>query len=352
MRIIVTGNMGYVGPLVVRHLRRRWPDAEIIGFDAGFFAHCLTSKSALPETLLTAQYFGDVREFPAKLLAGTDAVVHLAAISNDPMGNRFETVTHDINTVASLRLARLAHDSGVRNFVFASSCSVYGFAEGHSRREDDPLNPLTAYARSKIATEEGLATLANGPMTISCLRFATACGMSDRLRLDLVLNDFAASAASNGTISILSDGTPWRPLIDVADMARGIEWAITRRPEQGGRILSVNVGSNSWNYQVRDLAEAVAAAFPGTTVHVNPNAQPDRRSYRVDFSRFTELAPDHQPQIGLAQSVQRLRTGLAAIDYRQSDLKNSDMIRLNVLGRMVEQGQLSSDLRWQGSRAV
>jgi nucleoside-diphosphate-sugar epimerase len=351
MRIIVTGNMGYVGPIVIRHLRRRWPEAELIGFDSGFFSHCLSSKGRLPETLLTAQYMGDVREFPAALLAGADAVVHLAAISNDPMGNRFETVTHDINTAASLRLARMACDCGVRNFVFASSCSVYGFAEGRSRREGDALNPLTAYASSKIATEQGLQALANGSMTISCLRFATACGMSDRLRLDLVLNDFAACAATSGEISILSDGTPWRPLIDVADMARAIEWAITRRPHQGGRLLSVNVGSNGWNYQVRDLAQAVAAAFPGAVVHVNPNAQPDRRSYSVDFSLFAELAPGHQPQIDLAHSVHRLRSGLAEIDFRDADFKSSNMIRLNVLSRMVEQEQLSSDLRWREQAA-
>jgi nucleoside-diphosphate-sugar epimerase len=189
-------------------------------------------------------------------------------------------------------------------------------------------------------------------MTISCLRFATACGMSDRLRLDLVLNDFAACAASSGEISILSDGTPWRPLIDVADMARAIEWAITRQPHQGGRLLSVNVGSNGWNYQVRDLAQAVAAAFPGAVVRVNPNAQPDRRSYSVDFSLFAQLAPDHQPQVDLAHSVHRLRSGLAEINFRDADFKSSNMIRLNVLSRMVEQEQLSSDLRWREQAAT
>jgi nucleoside-diphosphate-sugar epimerase len=347
MRILITGNMGYVGPVVVRHLRERWPEAELIGFDTGFFARCLTSDGPLPETVLTAQFFGDVRELPAELLRGADAVVHLAAISNDPMGNRFEAATHEINCAASVRLAGLACEAGVRSFVFASSCSVYGFAEGHPRRESDPLNPLTAYARSKIEAEQGFSRLANAGMTISCLRFATACGMSDRLRLDLVLNDFAAAAATSGAISILSDGTPWRPLIDVADMARAIEWAIDRSPDQGGRILSVNVGSDEWNYQVKDLAAAVAAEFSGTEIRINPDAQPDRRSYCVDFSLFAKLAPEFRPKLDLRQSIRRLHTGLLGIGFHDPDFRNSSNIRLKVLGNLIEQGRLSGELRWQ-----
>jgi nucleoside-diphosphate-sugar epimerase len=346
-RIIITGNMGYVGPVVVRHLRHRWPEAELIGFDTGFFAQCLTTKGPIPEMRLTAQYFGDVRDLPIELLRGTDAIVHLAGISNDLMGQRFEAATDDINHKASLRLARLAADAGVRSFVFASSCSIYGFAEGRPRRETDPLNPLTAYARSKIDTERDLHSLANGAMTISCLRFATACGMSDRLRLDLVLNDFAACAATTGEISILSDGTPWRPLIDVTDMARAVEWAICRSAEQGGRVLSVNVGANRWNYQVKDLAEAVAADFSNTRIGINPNSQPDRRSYCVDFSLFAELAPNHQPLVELAGSVRRLRAGLMEIGFNDREFRNSDNVRLKVLGKMIDQGELSADLRWQ-----
>lgn len=347
MRVIITGNMGYVGPVVVRHLRHRWPEAELIGFDAGYFAHCLTTRGPLPETLLTAQYFGDVRDLTAEFLRGAEAIVHLAAISNDPMGNQFEGATDEINREASVRLARLALDAGVRTFVFASSCSIYGFAESRPRRETEPLNPLTPYARSKVATEQALQAMANTPMTISCLRFATACGMSDRLRLDLVLNDFVASAASTGEISMLSDGTAWRPLIDVEDMARAVEWAIGRLPDQGGVVLSVNVGAQRWNYRIRDLAEAVAGEFPGTQVRVNPQPQADRRSYSVDFSLFAELAPGHQPVIDLPQSVRRLRTGLADIGFQNREFRNSENVRLQVLGTMVSEGRLSPDLRWR-----
>ena len=346
MRILITGNMGYVGPVLARHLRDRFPDAELTGFDNGLFAHCLTTTGPLPETVLDAQHFGDVREMPDALFEGCDAVVHLAAISNDPMGNRFEAVTEAINQDASLRVADQAHRAGVRAFVFASSCSVYGFAESGARREGDALNPLTAYARSKVGTEEGLRQRDLSGMVTTCLRFATACGMSDRCRLDLVLNDFVAGALASGEITVLSDGTPWRPLIDVRDMARAIEWAITRTPEQGGSFLVLNAGSDKRNHQVRELAEAVARAVPGTKVSINTAAPPDRRSYRVDFSLFRGLAPDHQPREDLAASIAGLVAGLRGAGFADRDFRDSGKIRLKTLSAHLEAGRLSPDLRW------
>ena len=164
--------------------------------------------------------------------------------------------------------------AGVKRVVFASSCSMYGYAEGGPRKESDPLNPLTAYAKSKVATEEALEGMPAGDAVVTSLRFSTACGMSDRLRLDLVLNDFVACALASKEITVLSDGTPWRPLIEVRDMARAIEWALTRNRDGAGRYVAVNVGSNRWNYQVRDLAEAVARAVPGTKVSINTAAPP------------------------------------------------------------------------------
>ncbi len=346
MRILITGNLGYVGSVLVCHLRAALPEAELIGYDSGFFAHCLTGAEMLPERRLDGQHFGDVRDLPMALLTGVDSIVHLAAVSNDPMGNRFEAVTEEINAGASLRLAGMAREAGVRNFVFASSCSIYGFAEGGPRREGDAVNPLTAYARSKVATERALHGMNRGEMTVTCLRFATACGMSDRLRLDLVLNDFAACALAAGEITVLSDGTPWRPLIDVSDMARAIEWAIVRDAANGGRVLSVNVGSDTWNYQVRDLAAAVAAAVPGTRVSINTEAPPDKRSYRVDFSLYRQLAPAHQPECTLSQSVERLEKGLRHMRFADRDFRNSQLIRLKVLDRLITAGQLNPQLRW------
>jgi nucleoside-diphosphate-sugar epimerase len=345
MKILITGNMGYVGPVVARHLRARWPEATIIGYDSAFFAHCLTTPDGLPEPVLDAQHFGDVRDIDSSLLSDVNAVVHLAAISNDPMGVRYETPTNEINARASIRLAALAHQAGVKSFVFASSCSMYGFAEGGPRKETDALNPLTAYARSKVAVEESLHAMQPQAMTVTCLRFATACGMSPRLRLDLVLNDFVAGALAGGEITVLSDGSPWRPMIEVRDMARAIEWAIGRSTDRGGRVLSVNAGSDGWNYQVRDLAEAVAGEVPGTRVSINASAPPDKRSYRVDFALFRELAPGHQPRIGLVDAIRGLRDGLTEIGFADTRFREGRFMRLKVLDALRERGGLDAELR-------
>lgn len=345
MRILITGNMGYVGPIVVRHLRNVFPDAELVGLDIGLFGHCLTVPM-LPERHLNAQIFCDVRDVKAEMLEGFDAIVHLAAVSNDPMGSRFETVTEDINWRASVAIAELAATAGVSRFVFASSCSVYGFAAGGARTERDEVNPLTAYARSKIATERALEQMPSQMVTTS-LRFATACGFSPRTRLDLVLNDFVASAMATGKITVLSDGTPWRPLIHVADMARAIEWAIRRDADAGGQYLAVNVGDEKWNYQVKELAAAVAEQVQGVDVEINVDAPPDKRSYRVDFSLYASLAPDHQPQVTLKNAVEDLVGGLSALDFSDGAFRQSDLIRLRVLESEMESGRLGSNLRWR-----
>ncbi len=344
MQILITGNMGYVGPVLVRHLRARYPDAVLIGYDSGLFAHCLTACDALPETLLDRQIFGDIRDIDAEMLAGCDAVVHLAAISNDPMGDRFAAPTDQVNYRASLRLAELARNEGVFNFVFASSCSVYGAASPGARTEADGVNPISAYARSKIATEQGLRQMFRAGMTVTCLRFATACGMSDRLRLDLVVNDFVACALATGEITVLSDGTPWRPLIDVTDMSRAIEWAATRPSSRGGDMLVVNVGADDWNFQVRDLAAAVAAQVPGTTLSINRDAPPDRRSYRVDFSLFRSLAPEYVPVATLAGTIGRLRDGLTAMGFSDRRFREGRYIRLQVLGEHAAAGRIDADM--------
>lgn len=346
MKIIITGNMGYVGPHVVKRLRSAFPDAQLIGVDIGYFAHCMTAPSVFPECRLDAQFFGDVRRFPEELLDGTDAVVHLAAISNDPMGALFEDLTLSVNHRASVELAYKAKRAGVKSFVFASSCSVYGFAEGGPRREEDSLNPLTAYARSKVQAEQDLATLADSGFTITCLRFSTACGMSDRLRLDLVLNDFVASALTTKRISILSDGTPWRPLIHVSDMARAVDWAVRRDHRHGGQFLTVNAGSDRWNYQVKELAEAVARIVPGVDITVNKHAQPDKRSYRVSFDKFTELAQGFLPETDLHDAIVDIKTGLETVGFQMADFRASDYVRLNTLKRLRNTGALTENLEW------
>ncbi|MEM7220390.1 MAG: SDR family oxidoreductase [Pseudomonadota bacterium] len=349
--ILVTGNMGYVGPAVIKRLRQAFPGAHLSGFDIGYFAHCLTGTATLPEHRVDTQHFGDIRKFPAALLDGVDAIVNLAAISNDPMGNAFEQVTMDINCYAAAELAKLARERGVGAFVFASSCSVYGFAEGGARREEDPLNPLTAYARSKIETEEHLADLGADDFRVTCLRFPTACGMSERLRLDLVLNDFVAAAIASGEIEILSDGTPWRPLIDTQDMARAIEWAIGRDAAPGG-FLAINAGHNGINYQVVDLAKRVQARLPGISININENAAPDKRSYQVNFDLYEKLAPNHLPQVDLDQSIAELCAGLQGMNFATVNFRESENIRLRVLNRHLEDGRLDSDLCWAEHKRV
>jgi nucleoside-diphosphate-sugar epimerase len=223
---------------------------------------------------------------------------------------------------------------------------MYGAAEDSARTEKSPLNPLTAYAKSKVMTEKDLEPLAGEGFKITSLRFSTACGWSDRLRLDLVLNDFVAGAVASGRITILSDGTPWRPLINVKDMARAIDWAIVRDASNGGEFLAVNVGSDEWNYQVKDLAEAVARVIPGVDVSINKDAQPDKRSYRVNFELFSRLAPEYQPRVSLTDSIKELKKGLESIGFKNGEFRESRHMRLKVLNELQEKGLLNEKLQW------
>jgi len=346
MKILITGNMGYVGPSVVNQLGTSYPGSTLVGFDIGYFGNCITSTEILPECRVDLQYFADIRQFPEEVLSGVGAIVHLAGISNDPIGNRFEEVTLDINYRASIELAKKAKEAGVKSFIFASSCSMYGTADDSARTEKSPLNPLTAYAKSKAFTERDLKPLASERFKITSLRFSTACGWSDRLRLDLVLNDFVAGAVASRRITILSDGTPWRPLINVKDMARAIDWAVGRDAADGGEFLAINVGSDDWNYQVRDLAEAVASQIPEVGVSINKDAQPDKRSYKVSFELFRRLAPQHQPQVDLIASIRELKEGLEDIEFNDQDFRNSNFMRLNILTRLQKKGLLNDKLEW------
>ena len=343
MKILVLGNQGYIGPVLTRHLCQQG-FKMLDGLDTGYFAHCLTSFERMPEFGLNIQFFKDVRDLTKEDIKGYDALIYLAAISNDPMGKMFEQATTEINQEAAVDIAEMAAAQGVQHFVYASSCSVYGAAAG-KRHEKSELNPLTTYARSKIATEQALAKIVSRNFQVTCLRFATACGWSPRLRLDLVLNDFVASAVALQKIEILSDGTPWRPLIHVKDMARAIEWALVR--VDGENFIAVNVGSDQWNYQVQDLANAVAEVIPNTYVQVNRNAPHDKRSYQVDFSMYESLAPKHQPQVTLRETIQDLWQGLQNFKFREKQFRESKhFIRLNTLRAHLDENRISKELKW------
>lgn len=342
MKILIIGNLGYVGPVLIRYLKNKYLNIYICGYDIGYFAQNYTTNNLIADTYLDQQYFGDVRHFDENILNGFNAVVYLAAISNDPMGNVFEKPTLDINYVSAIDIAKKAKNKGVTSFVFASSCSVYGFADSVPRIETSELNPLTAYAKSKVNAEIELQPLADNNFKITCLRFATACGYSDRLRLDLVLNDFVASAIVDKKITILSDGTPWRPLIHVKDMSRAIDWATKRN--DGDDFLVTNVGSNVWNYQVKELAFAVQEVFNGIEICINENAQPDKRSYKVNFSLFANIAPDYQPQINLKNAIEGLKDGLEAIYFNDRNFRQSNLIRLRTIQRLISNTQIDKEL--------
>ena len=347
MKILIAGNLGYIGPSVTNQLRTTFPDAELIGFDIGYFAHCLTNPVYYPEVMLDKQVYGDIRKFPEELLDGVDAVLDLAAISNDPMGKQYEEITMDVNYKAAVELAKLSKKHGVKKFVYASSCSMYGAASEFAKKEDDELNPLTAYARSKVATEKELQPLADDNFVVTCLRFATACGFTNRLRLDLVLNDFVAGALVNKEIVILSDGTPWRPMINTKDMARAFEWGVIRTKEQGGNFLAVNTGSNEWNNQIKPLAEAVAEQIPGVKVTINTEAAPDKRSYRVNFDLFKSLAPNHQPVHDLANTIKELKDNLLGMSFNDPNYRESLLIRLKTLNNLQTKDLINSNLEWK-----
>ncbi len=346
MNILITGNQGYVGSELVKYLRKKYPLYKIAGLDIGLFSSNLTTNGPSPDSYLDLQHYCDIRKIKESFFKNIDSVIHLAAISNDPIGKKFEKITHDINYLASKKLFNYCKSMGVSKFVFASSCSMYGSFSTKPKKENDTLNPLTAYAKSKVAFEKFLSKNKSITKTLS-LRFATACGMSDRLRLDLVLNDFVTNALTNKLIDIHSDGTPWRPLIDVHDMCRAFDWAIHTNNKSIAKNFAVNVGKNSSNYKIKDLAFAVAKKIPNTKIKINKNAMPDKRSYSVDFSLFEKLAKNYIPEYKLDKSINNLIEGINKISLSKINIQESKFIRLNTLNNYIKNRNLSKNLEWK-----
>lgn len=346
MKILVTGNLGYIGPELGRKIKNYFDDSELGGIDTGLFLQCITSKKRIGDTYYDFQHFHDIRDISFDIVKDCDAVISLAAVSNDPIGKDFEEATKEINFEANCKLAELCSKSGVKKFIFASSCSMYGAAGEKAKREDDLTDPLTAYARSKIGVENHLKkNLNKDEMKLIFLRFATACGASDRLRLDLVLNDFVASAVKYKKISILSDGTPWRPLIDVEDMANSIIWSIVNNFEDN-KPLSINVGSNEWNFNVLELAKSVSDSISGTTIDLNTEAPKDNRSYKVDFSLYKSLAGDFYPSNTIDKSIERIAKLIYDLELPSSGFRNSNYIRLNHIKNLITKKEINKNLRW------
>jgi nucleoside-diphosphate-sugar epimerase len=339
MRVLVTGHLGYLGTVVVPELLAR--GHELVGLDSGLFAACRLGPPVAPPA---REHLVDVRDVDRSVCHDIDAVVHLAALSNDPLGNLDPTLTRDINVDATARFARLARDAGVKRFVFSSSCSIYGTSGGDELvTEDAPMRPVTPYAESKVHVEDDLHELADGDFSPVSLRNATAYGWSPRLRLDVVLNDLVATALLTGEVRVLSDGSPWRPVVHAQDIASVVAETL-EAPRDVIHDAVFNVGFSSENYRVLDLAEIVASVVEGSRVVVTGETGPDPRSYRVDFSRlaraFPALTPRWNARSGSRDLLERLREhGFRAVDRAR-------FTRLAWLMAQREEGALTASLRW------
>lgn len=341
MKILLTGHHGYIGSIC----GPVFADAghEVVGLDTFFYRECdLTSAPAPATTSLPL----DVRDVVAEHLGGFDAVVHLAALSNDPIGDFSPELTREINLEATVSLARAAREAGVRRFVFSSSCSMYGASSDEAVDEDAPLKPLSAYAESKVRAEEALVELAGPDFAPVSMRNATAYGVSPRLRVDLVLNNLVGWAHTTGKVKIMSDGTPWRPLIHVEDIARA-SLAALEAAEDVIRGEAFNVGRDSENYQVRELGDIVEKVVKGAEVEYAGSGDPDPRSYRVAFGKLARTFPGLQLTWTAQAGAEQLAAAFRVAGLTLEQFEGDRFTRLKRLRFLLERGRLDSSLRWR-----
>lgn len=341
MRVLVTGHHGYVGSVIAPALQ----DAgkQVTGLDTFYYGGCDFGNTTDFEPALAR----DLRDTHPDHLKGFDAVVHLAALSNDPLGDFNPNWTYSINRDGTVALARAAKDAGVRRFVFASSCSMYGAAEGDAAlTEEAPLRPLTPYAESKVAAEEALADLADEDFAPVSMRNATVYGLSPRLRLDIVLNNLVAWAHTTGAIRLQSDGSSWRPLVHVRDVARAT-LALLDAPDEVVRGEAFNIGSDEQNYRIRELAEIVHDRLPHCEVTFEEGASADPRSYRVDFSKFTSAFPECRFEWTAERGADELVRAYEEVGLTLDDFQGHRFIRLGQLRRLLDSDALDRELRWR-----
>ena len=342
MRVLVTGSSGYVGSVLCPIFEEH--GHEVVGLDTGYYDGCDFGAYDAERQRITL----DVRDVEPRHLEGFDAVVHLAALSNDPLGDLSPELTHEINHHGTVRVARAAKKAGVPRFVFASSCSMYGASDADALlAEDAPLRPLTAYAESKVRSEEALRELDGDGLTTVSMRNATVYGVSPRLRLDIVLNNLAAWSHVTGKIRLLSDGMSWRPLLHVRDLAK-VAVRMVEAPSELVAGRAFNVGSAAQNYLVRDLAE-VLAEVTGCEVEFAGDASPDPRSYRVDFSELDRAFPDLELDWNARRGAEELVGAYRAVGLTEDDFEGRSYIRLRQLRHLLDEHRLDDDLRWAQS---
>lgn len=315
---------------------------HIVGLDSDLFEQCTFGEP--PKEFQSVRK--DLREVELSDLEGFDAVIHLAGLSNDPLGNLNAELTYDINYHASVRLARLAQEAGVSRFLFSSSCSTYGAAGDKILDETAEFNPVTPYGRSKVLVEQEVAKLAGPDFSPTFLRNATAYGVSPRLRFDLVLNNLTAWALTTGRVFIKSDGTPWRPIVHIEDISRAF-LAVLEAPRDRIHNQAFNVGRTEENYQIRDLAEIVKETVPGCTIEFAADAGPDKRCYRADFGRIGRVLPAFKPQWDARRGARELYEAYQKVDLRVEDFEGARYKRIDHIQKLLAVGQLDANLRWQ-----
>jgi nucleoside-diphosphate-sugar epimerase len=318
---------------------------EVTGLDSDLFRECTFDG----EIVRVPEIVKDVRDVSADDVAGHDAIIHLAGLSNDPLGDYDPSLTDDINCQASIRLARLARQTGARRFVFASSCSNYGAAGDDFLCEDAEFNPVTPYGVSKVKVEQAVAQLAADRFSPTFLRASTAYGLSPRIRFDLVLNNLTAWAFTTGRVYLKSDGSPWRPIVHVEDIARAYI-AVLKAPVEAVHNQAFNVGTTTENYQIREIAAIVESVVPGCRVDFAPDAGPDKRNYRVDCNRIARVLHGFKPQWTARRGVEQLYQAFKRVGLTLEDFEGERFKRIAHIKKLIGDGSVDQRLRWKASQ--